>query len=88
MTLTVRRRRQIQNALIPAGVNLDGHEVAGLRSGQTYTAELGPGEYTLSFNPSQSSRIYVATWDGRDVEVEIWASTLTSRVQARVHRTD
>lgn len=86
-TLTVRRRRQIQNALIPIGVNLNGHEVAGLRSGQVDATQLPPGEHTLSFNPWHSATTPVSTWDGRDVEVEIWVSTLTSRVQARIHRT-
>lgn len=85
-TLTVRRRRQIQNALVPVGVNMDGYEVAGLRAGQSYTTEVDAGEYTLSFNPSQSAKTPISTWDGGDIEVEIWVSTFTSGVRARVHK--
>ena len=80
--LIITRRRQLQNALIPMAISVDGAEQKGLRSGGRLELDLPTGKHRLV--AGNDELVEFDDYDGEHTHIEVWVSTFTSRGRARV----
>lgn len=80
--VVVARKRQIQNALIPLAISVNGVEQDGLRSGGRIELDLNPGQHHLLVGNDRT-----LTFDnssGEETHIRVWVSTFTSRSKIRL----
>jgi hypothetical protein len=80
--LVVTRKKQLQSAIVPLAVEVDGVGRGALRAGGRLEVDLPPGQHRLVVGGDQT--LLVDNFGGEDRHVEIWISTFNSKGQARL----
>jgi hypothetical protein len=78
--LIVTRKKQVQSAIVPLAISVDGVEQDGLRSGGRLEVDLSPGQHRVVVG--NDATVAFENSSGKETHIEVWISTFSSRGKA------
>lgn len=80
--VTVRRKKQVQNGLLPLAIAVDGVEQKGLRAGGRVELDLPPGQHSVEVGNSGGTLLFDNS-SGDATEILVWVSTFSMKGKVR-----
>ena len=80
--LIVTRKKQLQSAIVPLAISVDGVDRGGLRSGGRLEFDLSPGQHRVVVGNDET--VVFDNSSGKETHIEVWISTFSSRGKAAI----